>query len=221
LLQAIKQTASTLEAAALPRKREELLKFLKTSDPSLPFLDCYDHNILEHISPTLFKLFQNPEQFNEFFQQLRQFHDYQIDQSKPLNVMVLFVYMYVSVIYNDEELHSLNTSQLHDNKELTQFFRFEIGIFKLELEIAYKVITSIKKLKPINKYKGEGDNKVFDIVKRDSFYLAFMIGQHEKHLSPDVSSFWLEKYTEHLNEIIEYDKSRVKTRIKRRVRRKR
>ncbi len=215
LLQAIQKTAYTIKDAALPRKREEILKFLKTKDPSHPFLTCFDNGVLEHLSPTLFELFKDKNKCHEFSYYLSQIRNFGLDDSKPLDLMTLFIYAYLNVKYTDEEMDQFNSTQLYDNEELTQFFRFEIGIFKLELEIAYKAITLIKKLKNFQAFQNKGSKKIIDTLKKDSFYLAYLIGLNDHQFSNEAANFWMDMYQEHIKDIKELDQKKLNRKKKR------
>ncbi|MBT4763365.1 MAG: hypothetical protein HOO06_16845 [Bdellovibrionaceae bacterium] len=219
LMKAIEVTAVSLSDAPLPRKREEILKFLKLEDPSLAFLTCLDTNTLKYLSPTLHKLFDNKRLKQEFLCRLRYFNDTALDLSKPLHLMCLFVFHFLETIYTTEEINNLTLDGLSNDDTLIQIFRFEIGVFKLELDIAYKAFLNIKKLNDLDKIKNKEDKKIVDVLKYETFYLSFLLGVESLRISLEAQDFWCEKYQKHIREVIELDAKKVEKKHKRKRKR--
>ena len=84
LRQSILSTAHTLPLTALPRRREEFLKFLRLSFPAQIFIECADLGVLEHISPQLQQLLQKDESATSFTRYLNSMHDRSFSQSDPI-----------------------------------------------------------------------------------------------------------------------------------------
>jgi poly(A) polymerase len=92
--EAIQTNAASLVDTALPRRREEILKYLRIADPAQPFLESYDLGVLKYISPHLHEVFFHKESADLFCHYLSHIHDKPIDQSDPVQLFGALVQAY-------------------------------------------------------------------------------------------------------------------------------
>ena len=202
LREAMEQTAESLYESALPRRREELLKFLRVKDPSLPFLESYDLGVLKVIAPTLHELFEDPETNKTFAACLRQLHEFDLNPSNPTELFAYVVHSYARIKIWPDPTKPLTNKQLEEHAKLKHLMRFELGMYNLEQEIALKSLKIQTHLQQAKEYKEQGKKRIFTVLKNSSFYCGLLFARIEGVVSDEDWAFWSDAYEKNLPELI-------------------
>ncbi len=190
LRKAIVKNAGEIKRSVLPRKREEILKILRLNNPSLAFLDLYDLGVLEHISPTLFELYQNPEALKDFNFYLRKIHSFVIDRENPMELYGYFSLAYYRSFINNDPETRLTAEDILKNDRLKLLLREELGMYNVEQTITAKALELQHRLQQTQKFdlKKPDQKKLF--IQNDAFPLALMLSKADYSLSGDQILYW-------------------------------
>lgn len=212
LKKGIAQMAAELKDSALPRRREEFLKFLRLDDPSLAFLTCQDLNVLQYIIPSV----SDPQQ--SFYNELREFHSHSA-LSTPLELFSLFVLTflknYLDLNLEDE---SLAKYKVMEDERVIPLMRDELGMFKSEqmtLERAIKLLPTLRKRKDIER---KGEKRRWALFRMEAFPLALKLAEKELLLNSEDLNFWKTEYENRPTELIEASKQNQQRRRRKRKR---
>lgn len=218
LRDAIVAKAHTLAKAVLPRKREELLKFLRLKNPSLPFIESFDLGVLDHVSPTLAKkIKEHPDQAEDFFDLLSLPAP---SGSTPLEMFGHLVHAYVRGFYPDLT-GNIKSRELLEDDEIGKWMQDELGMFKSEMSIVAKALHFESVLDRVQDFQRKGERRQLAALANESFPLGVSFA--EKDLSLDAGSiyFWKERLEWSQDKIQEAGVNEFRERKKRRPRRRR
>jgi poly(A) polymerase len=191
---AIVENAHTLSHSALPRKREELLKFLRLPEPLLPILDSYDLGVMKHLSPTIHKILENPEQKYEFVRYLQNYHDYFIDKEKPVELFSMLCLAVYRSLYLQSQSISRKSEDILEDPIMKIFMRDELGMFNYEQSSFAKALHMQSLLQKNESFKNKGERRKMAVLSNEIFPLAFAISRRDHHLTPDQIAFWQQEY---------------------------
>lgn len=207
----IQKNAHTLKDAVLPRKREELLKFLRLADPSKAFIEAFDLGVLKIISPTLNKLFLDLQTRSAFLIKLKEIHECGVIKEDPTYLFACLVNAYVrAVIYTDPQ-KKITMKQLEAREDLKQFMRFELGMFNLEQEQTLKALRMQQNLFAVNEFKSADVKRRMSLLKNSSFPLALVFARMDNELYDKDWLYWMSEYEKALPKLI-LDESQRKRR---------
>jgi poly(A) polymerase len=188
LREAIQTHAPQLATTALPRRREEILKFLRLDNPALPLLTSLDLGVLDHLSPTLAKLLRDTSRTELLLNYLFSYHDKKLET--PTELFAGLVMAYYLTTQNGEFSTSLRTHDILDDEATSRFMRDELGMFKseqLEVAKAMHLMTLFSRKK---EFENRGDRRRKTLVDSEAFPLALKIAEREHWLSPQDLHFW-------------------------------
>jgi poly(A) polymerase len=181
----IQYFAKEIKLSVLPRKREEYLKLLRLSDPSLAFLEMFDLDVLQYTLPTLAAIFSNPDQNELLFSYLKRAKDIIKNPSSPTQV-ILPIYLAIASLTN-------TPAQL---QSLEAFFKEEMGSFRTEhssLHYSYQMQELLKNTESFSK-KGIRRQKAF--IENDEFPLSLLMAESDFKLKPRELVYWEHKAEE-------------------------
>ena len=206
LKKGIAEVAGELSDSALPRRREEFLKFLRLDDPSLAFLTCEDLNVLKYIVPSL------SESNQAFYNEMREFHTPRI-MSTPLELFSLLVLNYLkNYLDMDFEDESIAKYKVMEDERVIPLMRDELGMFKSEqmtLERAIKLIPTLRKRKEIER---KGEKRRWALFRMEAFPLALKLVEKEFLVTAEDLNYWKTEYENRPAEIMEVSNARRRRR---------
>jgi poly(A) polymerase len=200
LREAMQTHCTCLEKAVLPRKREEILKWLRLPDPSAPFLESYDLGILHSISPILVRTLESHEGVQDFFELLRTTHDRGIDKSNPLELFGSLVHAFVRAFLMPDPHEALKTKDLMEHPVLVPWMRDELGMFKFEQALVLKALHMQPLLARRKEFQKRGERRQYAILKNPGFPLALQWCERDWALGSEDLLYWNESYEKLLKE---------------------
>ncbi len=189
LREGIKKLADRLSGTALPRRREEILKFLRLEDPSQPFITCYDLGVLPFLSPTINHLLHSePVLGEEFLRHLANFHDKALET--PTELFSGLVLSYYLSKHAGEISDRLRAHDILEDKALIPLLRDELGMFKSEQTHMAKALQTLALLRRRKDFETRGERRRAAFVNTDSFGLALKLADRIHWLKPDDLHYW-------------------------------
>lgn len=202
LKKGIAEVADTLKDSALPRRREEFLKFLRLDDPSLAFLTCNDLDVLKYILPSL------SEPTQGFYNEMREFHHGTTKLESPLE---LFSFLVLNFLKHQLDMSldddSLSKYKIMEDEKVVPLMRDELGMFKSEqmtLERAIKLLPTLRKRKEIER---KGEKRRWALFRMEAFPLALKLAEKEFLLTAQDLNYWKSEYENRPAELIEASKN--------------
>lgn len=190
LREAMTLQAPTLLSTVLPRRREEILKFLRLPDPSLPFLECYDLKILEFLSPTLFqRLTQDQERAELFFELLQKKIPL---NEQPAELFSLLVHSYIRAFIQESPTH-IRSKDILENEEVSTWMRDELGMFKAEMAFVAKAFHFEGVLDRIEDFDRKGERRQLAMVGHEAFPMGLAFGEKDLRLDSGGIYYWQNK----------------------------
>jgi len=195
LRKAMQLTAETLPSTALPRRREEILKWLRLKNPDLAFHEAHDLGILRHISPTLDEALNGPGE-EEFYALLRQIPTQ--ETLSPLELFGLMVLAYVRAFVQpdpDSGAGGRGRNLLEDEK-LQTWMRDELGMFKFEMTLAGKALHVETLLAKRKDFQRKGERRQRALLVNEAFGMALRFAQHDYFLGCEDLLYWRQRQAE-------------------------
>jgi poly(A) polymerase len=190
LREAMQTHAPSLVTAVLPRKREEILKWLRLPDPSAPFLEAYDLGILQSVSPTLSETLEKHDQTDEFFRLLRDTHDHIGDKSNALEMFGSLVHAFVRTFLIPDPTETLKNKDLMEHPVLVPWMRDELGMFKFEQTLVLKALHTQSLLIRRKEFQRRGERRQAALMRNPSFPLSLQWCERDCALSGEDLYFW-------------------------------
>lgn len=194
LREAMKLHAGELGKSVLPRRREELLKWLRLPDPSAPFLEAYDLGVLHVLSPTLAKVLDEHQGVEEFVAQLRRTHDKDIDKSNAVDLFGSLVHAFVRAFLVEDPVAPLKNKELLEHPVLNPWMRDELGMFKFEQALVLKSLHMQPLLARRKEFQRRGERRQAALLRNPAFPLALKWCERDWSLSADDLHFWSGNY---------------------------
>lgn len=196
LRQAMQETAHSLTATVLPRRREEILKLLRLTNPDLAFREAHDLGVLKFLSPTLARVVES-DASEEFFMRLRQMADRRGPADSPLDLFGQLVHVLVRTEIQPEPSEGHRSRELADNQNLQIWMRDELGMFKYEQALALKALHVEPLLARRKEFQRRGERRQKALISNDAFPLALRFAETDHCLSCDDLFYWSEKFAVH------------------------
>ncbi|MCB9026945.1 MAG: CCA tRNA nucleotidyltransferase [Bdellovibrionaceae bacterium] len=194
LRQAICETAESLVDTALPRRREEFLKFLRLKEPLLPFLDCHDLGVLKCIAPTLDEAFLADDSRKELVRYMQNYHDYPINADLPLELFVTFTHAVLKSTVMKDLPEPINAKSILEQAQVKSFMKNELGMFNHEQVTLAKALQIQSILLKTKNFEKKGERRRMAILKNDAFPISLAIAQRDHSLSCEQEFFWKKQY---------------------------
>lgn len=187
---AIAECSGELKKSALPRRREEWLKFLRLKEPHLAFMELFDLHILEQILPGLHSIFMDPAKMEIFEIHLARINQAGIDKQDPTELFAGFMFAFMKAQYGEE---AWTNADVFDDPKLAYFMREELGVFKQEALILMKAMHLMAGLRKIDLYSRKGERRQMAFVANDCFGLALKLSMMDYSLSANEIHYWLQQ----------------------------
>ena len=212
----LEKHADSLQESALPRRREEFLKFLKLKDPSRAFIEAYDLGVLKAIAPNIHEAMND----EHFVDELRHFHVRYIDSDSPLVLFSQFIHAYCRCLLQVAGDCTVHAYELLGNEKLSAIMRDELGMFKYEQSITAKSIQMQTMLARREQLEKKGQQRSLAIVHSESYPLAINFTKASLNIAPRDLLYWENFYQLHHRNVTSGQASehRYKYRYKRRSR---
>lgn len=194
LRRSILKHSNQLQNSVLPRKREEILKFLSLPFPELLFVESYDLGLLKYLLPSLNKLFDDSKS-DIFLGYLRFYKQYFSNLKDTVLIYSLIMLAYLQSLYPDEDAFK-NPKRMIEDPDLNSFMREELGMFKYEQFAVIRAISYIKSLFRIDKFKKKNYEKKMNILKVEAFPISLYLAEIHYLLKPEDSLFWRKTYSD-------------------------
>lgn len=185
------KVAYKLPETVLPRRREEILKWLRLPRPHAAFAEAYDIGILQYLTPTLHHWL---EQFgsHDFFELMGQMHSVGLNIKEPSDVFGYLVASAAHAFILQEQFPPKDKTWM-DNKELHKWMHEELGLFKSEQSHVLRSIQMIGILAKRKEYEVKGERRRLAVLRNEAFPLGLKLANQFKLLSPVDSHFWMEQ----------------------------
>jgi len=188
LRQAAASCSAELKKSALPRKREEYLKIMKLAEPHLVFSELFDLNVLEAILPSLHQLYLNKEKSLVFEETLIALKKTCSSWNEPVDLFSILAFSYLHAS-NPEA--NLSSPDLSENAEWSKFFREELGMFKLEVSVFFKILQLKSSLLRKDLYLRKGERRKKSFLANESLPLSLAFAYQKGMILTFDFYFWL------------------------------
>lgn len=197
---AIQNNAGTLLTSALPRRREEFLKFLRLENPSLAFLDAYDLGVLKPIAPRLHNAIDDSSRGEEFLHHLRHFADWHWEDL-PVQLFAGLIHAFVRTFIEPNPEVPLRANDLLEHPDLVPLMKDELGMFKFEQSLVTKALQLQGMLNRRKEFEKRGHRRQLALLQNEAFPLAIKFAEKDFSLPSEDRHFWMHSYQEYLPEI--------------------
>ncbi|MCB0351145.1 MAG: poly(A) polymerase [Bdellovibrionales bacterium] len=192
LREAIQTHASSLATTALPRRREELLKYLRLENPALPLLTSLDLGVLDYISPTLTEILRDTSKSEMFLKYMFSYHDKKLET--PVELFAGLIVSYYLSYHHGVLSSELRSHDVLEDKKLMVLMRDELGMFKSEQMLVAKAMHLMTLFARRKEFESKGERRRAAMVSSEAFSLALKISEREHWLSPSDLDFWQKEY---------------------------
>lgn len=197
LRKAMQDTAHSLPTTALPRRREEILKWLRLKNPDLAFREARDLGILKFITPTLDEALEQEEQSEIFYSYLRQIPLLKEEGLSPGDLFGLLVLAFTRAYLQADP--GTGQRDVLANERVQVWMRDELGMFKFEQALTAKALHVEPLLLKRREFQRKGERRQKALLTNEAFPLALRFAQQDYFLSCEDSLYWNEAYA-HLRE---------------------
>lgn len=194
LRKAMADSAVTLPSTVLPRRREEILKWLRLKNPDLAFREAHDLDILKHIVPTLHEELADADKAEDFYAYLRQIPYAPEVPLSPGDLFGLLVLAFVRAFMQPNPDAGSGTRALFENERFQTWMRDELGMFKFEQALTTKALHVEPLLAKRREFQRKGERRQRALLTNEAFPLALRFSQADYLLSCEDALYWAESY---------------------------
>jgi len=177
---AIQETAAAVAQSALPRRREEYLKFLRLDHPLCALAEMFDLSLLQYLLPTLHALWQDPQQLETFIHYWHLGTRLQLDPKDPVDLYLPLVFAFSRACQNQSDLELQR-----DN-----FMRDELGMFKAEMSEVMHILELSQSLPNVTAFRKRGQRRQQAFLNQYRLPQAITLAEIDFQLSPEDLNFW-------------------------------
>lgn len=189
LRDAMSRHSTTIAQAALPRRREEILKILKLRDPELALRECFDLGVLKYLIPTVAEIYQNESIHQTFERYLAFLPDCLGPESPPVYCFGIFLLAYLRSLEPDRSKTSELLKELESEKCL-QMVRHELSVFKNEFHLIRKALHLFEILNRVDDFKKWGHRRAQAVLANECTPLALLLAEIDCTLEAPQLQFW-------------------------------
>ncbi len=196
LRRAISEKAESVQMSVLPRRREEVLKWLRLPKPSQVFLEAYDLGVLLHLLPTLSKEMDSSSKFLDLWA----FHLDQIAEttfSSSPTPKELFAALLFATYLATQETRGEVPKDLSEDPVFGELMRNQLGMFKYEQHDIAKAFQLLRTFPKLHDFKKRSRSRQLSFFKSPSFPLALSLAQADYLLEPKAVHEWQQLYNSH------------------------
>lgn len=191
LRRAMQEMASTLPSTALPRRREEILKWLRLKNPDLAFQEAHDLGLLKHISPSLDAALNEPGA-EDFYSYLRQIP--REETLGPGELFGLLVLAFTRAFLQTEP--APHVRDLLGDEKMQHWMREELGMFKFEQALTVKALHVEPLLAKRKDFQRKGERRQNALLANEAFPLAMIFARTDYFLGAEDLLYWTERFTQ-------------------------
>jgi poly(A) polymerase len=191
LRRAMQEQANTLPSTVLPRRREEILKWLRLKSPDLAFHEAHDLGILKYISPTLDQALNGPGE-EDFYAILRQIPHH--EALSPAELFGLLVLAFVRAFLQPEPGEGPRARDLLQDEKMQAWMRDELGMFKFEQALVVKALHVEPLLAKRKEFQRKGERRQKALLSNEAFPLALRFASQDYFLGGEDMLYWRERY---------------------------
>jgi poly(A) polymerase len=190
LREAIVQTHTSLAGSALPRKREEYLKFLKLPDPARAFLELEDLGILGTVLPYFSDFLGSPERRENFYHYFKKMDQLAGPEKSNEDLVSAFLFC---ILRSQFEESVFNVDAIESNQGWDKFLRFEFNVFKQEIVEFYHTLLMLNQLEKIETFKRKGARRQKAILQSPVFFRALRFASVDQRISYSDLLYWWDR----------------------------
>lgn len=183
--------AEQLTLSVLPRRREELLKFLRLTTASSLLWEAHDLNLLKHMSPSLDSTLVNDDG-DLFNMSLNRGLECVTDMSNPNELFSVLIFSYITAKKPDF-CESLRVSD-SEAESLSLTFKNEWGMYRNEQDLFFQTLKFIKKLQDVKDTSKMRDRYKVHLLKSNCMATALTLCSAYKLLPEPDLYFWVTEY---------------------------
>ncbi len=191
LRDAIFKYADQINLAVLPRRREELLKFLRLDTASGLLWESQDLNLLHHLSPTLNDVMMNYDG-DLFTSYLNQGLESVADMGNPNELFSVLLFSMISA--KRPEFCQTLTLKNKQIEELSEVLKNEWGMFRNEQELFFQTLDFIKGLQGMKDLSKIRNRYKVHLLKSNSMVTALTLCSAYKLLPEPDLYFWATEF---------------------------
>jgi poly(A) polymerase len=192
LRRAMMETAHSLPTTALPRRREEILKWLRLKNPDLAFREAHDLGILKFITPTLDEALGDEEASEIFYSYLRQIPKFMEETLSPGELFGMLVLAYTRAYLQSEP--GAGARDTLGSEKVQAWMRVELGMFKFEQALTGKALHVEPLLGKRREFQRKGERRQRALLSNDAFPLAMRFATEDYYLSCEDWLYWTESF---------------------------
>jgi poly(A) polymerase len=167
---AVSEFASTLKTTALPRRREEILKFLRLKSPEAVLYQLYDLGILDHLAPGLNQIFKTPEAGSFLRQILSKLNNQARQNCEPYELFSILVLPMVFSQFKPDDAKTW-----FENEKNLNILKNELGMFNTEIHVLNQGLKYLSQVFEFEKYLEFRERQKIDFLNQKSFAEALNI----------------------------------------------
>lgn len=183
--------AHKLPETVLPRRREEILKWLRLPRPHAAFAEAYDLGLLEYLTPTLHN-WLDKYGGHDFFELMEQMHSTGINAKEPAEVFGYLVAAAVHSFVIHDSFPPKDKAWM-DDPQLNKWMHEELGLFKSEQSHVLRSIQMITILSKRKEFEAKGERRRLAVLRNEAFPLGLKLANQFRLLPPADSYFWSEQ----------------------------
>ena len=196
LRKAMCETAGSLTTTALPRRREEILKWLRLKKPDLAFREAFDMGILAVITPVLHEALQDEERGEIFYSYLRQIPAATDETLTPGELFGILVLAFTRAFLQADPALVSRSNDVLGNERAQTWMRDELGMFKFEQALTAKALHVEPLLAKRRDFQSKGERRQRALLSNDAFPLALGFAQLDYFLGCEDFQYWRERYAQ-------------------------
>ncbi|MDZ4660937.1 MAG: poly(A) polymerase [Pseudomonadota bacterium] len=190
--------ASELTKSALPRRREEILKILRLSDPLMALQEAHDLGLLQHLAPTLDEVFKSPETSQNFSSYMHRFHNIVGDPANPVELFAVLGLAFYRTMIEADPYQVKSIDEILENPLILSLFRDELGLFNLEQKFIAKALHQqpelLKTREKTLDTAPQAESPRPSLVNNESFGVTLLMAYADHLISPSELFFWKKEY---------------------------
>jgi poly(A) polymerase len=177
---AIQENSAEVAKSALPRRREEYLKFLRLDDHVPALCELYDLQLIEHLLPSLKAIWDQPDKRDLFVDYMHRAEEITWDYRNPIEIYLPLILAFDRTLEGDPDLEA----------KREQFMKNELGMFKSESVEVLHTIDLAHTLPDVVSFKKRGQRRQSAFLNQMILPYALRVARMEILVPPSDLSFW-------------------------------
>lgn len=210
---AVSKYSRTVETTALPRRREEILKFLRLKSPESVFYQLFDLGLLNDLAPGLIPVFES-DLAGCYFRQILSKLDVKTRQEcEPYELFLSLILPMIFLNYKPEQGKDWFEEEANVN-----ILKNELGLFNTEVHVLNQALKCLPLVFEFDKYLTFRDRQKVDFLNQKSFAEALNVAYLCDLISLSEISQWSREFVNYPQENAEVESgTRNRTRRKKKA----